>query len=130
MVGPDADGDRRRTRPRAVNWIERVDDLSWWPVDGDDGWDGADELAPAVRSLLDEAGRTYAPFMLANAVALDAGADEVVCEIDGGEFRQAPFKYQGKCLRWLREEYAALDDTNRTRVDELLDGTGCEQLLS
>ena len=116
--------------PRAINWIERVDDLSWWPVEGDGGWHEADALAPTVRSLLIEAGRAYAPFMVANAAALDAGAEEVVCEIDGREFRQAPFKYQGKCLRWLREQYAELDDTNRTRVDELLAGTGCQQLLS
>jgi len=23
--------------PRVVNWVERTDDLSWWPVDGDTG---------------------------------------------------------------------------------------------
>jgi hypothetical protein len=35
------------------------------------------------------------------------GADEVVCEVDSQECRQAPFKYQGKCLQWLREQLVA-----------------------
>ncbi len=114
--------------PRAVNWIERVDDLSWWPVDGDEGWHSSP--APTVMALLAEAGRTYAPFMLANADALATGADEMVCEIDGLEYRQAPFKYQGKCLTWLREAYGALADADRAHVDALLDGTGCSPLVT
>ncbi len=115
--------------PRAVNWIERVDDLAWWPVDGDAGWSPVDELDHTVRDLLVEAGRTYAPFMVANADALDSGADEVVCEIDGTEYRQGPFKYQGKCLQWLRDGYHALSDSDRSRVDTVLAGTGCEALF-
>ena len=114
--------------PRAVNWIERVDDLSWWDVDGDEGWSTFDDLPGTTRLLLDEIGRTYAPFMLANAAALAAGADEVVCEIDGHAYRQAPFGYQGKCLQWLRSAYGELSPADRERVDGLLDGTGCETL--
>lgn len=116
--------------PRVVNWIQRVDDLGWWEVDGDDGWNRAAELSDTVHGLLREAGETYAPFMVANAAALDAGDEEVVCEIRGSEYRQAPFKYQGKCLTWLREAHAALDGTARTTVDETLAGTGCEQLFA
>jgi glutathione S-transferase len=116
--------------PRAVNWIERVDDLAWWPVDGDTGWSALDKLEETVRDLLVEAGRTYAPFMLANDEALLAGADAVVCEIDGDEYRQGPFKYQGKCLQWLREAYADLDANDRTRVDTVLAGTDCEALFA
>jgi glutathione S-transferase len=116
--------------PRAVNWIERVDDLSWWPTEADAGWSVVDQLGPGVHRLLAEIGRTYAPFMVANAAALAAGADEVVCEIDGQEYRQGPFNYQGKCLGWVRDAYAALDDTSRATVDSLLAGTGCEPLLA
>ncbi len=116
--------------PRVVTWIERVDDLAWWPVDGDAGWSLLDELEETVRDLLIEAGRTYAPFMLANDDALRSGADEVVCQIGGAEYRQGPFKYQGKCLEWLREAYADLDANDRTRVDTVLAGTGCEALFA
>ena len=48
------------------------------------------------------------------------GDDEVVCEIDGREYRQAPFGYQGKCLMWMREASAALADADRVRVDAML----------
>ena len=68
--------------------------------------------------------------MIANAQALQSGADEVVCEIDGIEYRQAPFGYQGKCLKWLREEQAALSGGDREHVDSMLAGTGCEDLFA
>ena len=87
-------------------------------------------LPAATRKLLDEIGSTYAPFMVANAQALMSGADEVVCEINGQTYRQGPFAYQGKCLKWLRDGYAALTDTDRSRVDAVLAGTGCEVLFA
>ena len=116
--------------PRAINWIQRMDDLGWWPVAGDDGWSDVDGLSHPVQQLVREAGSTYAPFMLANAEAIAAGADEVVCEILGTEYRQAPFKYQAKCLTWLREAYEALDARSRSVVDGLLVGTGCDLLVA
>ncbi len=115
--------------PRAVNWLERVDDLAWWPVEGDAGWSTLEGLDGTIRDLLSEAGRTYAPFMVANHEALLSGADEVVCEINGAEYRQGPFKYQGKCLQWLREAYAVLDTDDRSRVDTALANTGCAVLF-
>ncbi|NNE72216.1 MAG: glutathione S-transferase family protein [Acidimicrobiales bacterium] len=116
--------------PRAVNWIERIDDLSWWNVDGDNGWFDVDQLDDTVLELLTEAGRTYAPFMLANAAALKSEADAMSCQIDGAEYRQGPFKYQGKCLTWVREQYSHLDHSARTRANAVLTGTGCEALLT
>jgi len=115
--------------PKVIRWVERADDLSWLPVEGDDGWASIDNLDPAIGDLLAECGRTYAPFLVANGLALTSGADEVVCEVDGREYRQAPFGYQGKCLHWLRDAYTELSNTDRARVDAMLDGTGCEQLF-
>ena len=116
--------------PKTINWTDRMDDLSWLPVAADDGWVTIEELPTATRSLLEEIGRTYAPFMVANAQALMSGADEVVCDIDGETYRQGPFAYQGKCLKWIRDEYAALSDNDRERVDTALANTGCEILLA
>jgi glutathione S-transferase len=116
--------------PKVIHWVDRMDDLSWLPVDGDAGWSPLDSLPSATTRLLHEIGQTYAPFMVANAEALMSGADEVVCAIEGGTYRQAPFKYQGKCLQWLREGYAALSDDDRSRVDAVLAGTGCEVLIA
>jgi hypothetical protein len=42
---------------------------------------------------------------------------------------QQSFAYQGKCLRWLREDRAALSSDDRSAVDRLLEGTGCEALF-
>ena len=116
--------------PRAIMWIQWLDDLSWWRIDDEnEGWHAAEALPQTTRALFAEAGRTYAPFMVANHAALTAGADEVVCELEGAPYRQAPFKYQGKCLDWIRAEYAALTDADRSRVDTFLAGTGCEVLV-
>ncbi|MXW60162.1 MAG: glutathione S-transferase [Acidimicrobiaceae bacterium] len=118
--------------PKVINWVDRVDDLSWLPVAGgaDDGWLALEDTGTVVQEMLLEAGRTYTPFMLANAAALESAADEVVCEIDGREYRQGPFKYQRKCLGWLRDDYAALSGDDRGRVDAFLEGTGCEALFA
>ncbi len=117
--------------PKVINWVDRVDDLSWLSVPDSEngGWLPSDDLGPCIE-LLHEAGRTYAPFMLANAAALSSGADEVVCAIDGLQYRQAPFKYQGKCLNWIRADYNALTAPHRARVDKILAGTGCETLFT
>jgi glutathione S-transferase len=116
--------------PKVINWVDRMDDLGWLPVEGDGGWAELDALPAGTKRLLSEIGRTYAPFMIANAQALMSGADEVICEIDGANYRQGPFKYQGKCLQWLRQTYDALTPDDRSRVDAALLGTGCEVLFA
>lgn len=115
---------------RVVSWVDRMDDLSWLPVAGDDGWCQLEAMPRATADLLAEIGRTYAPFMVANAKALASGADEMVCEIDGQTYRQGPFGYQAKCLGWIRQDYQALSETDRGRVDAVLAGTGCEILVA
>lgn len=119
-----------RRAPKVITWVDRLDDSSWLPVEGDHGWIDVDDLPEGTRRLLAEAGRSYAPFMVANAQALLGGGDEVVCEIDGRTYRQGPFKYQGKCLEWLRADYAALPSDARSRVDAVLAGTGCEVMFA
>jgi hypothetical protein len=83
-----------------------------------------------LRALLAEAGRVYAPFLLANAQALARGAERVECSIDGRPWVQKPFPYQGKCLQRLLEQHAALARRERAAIDELLAGTGCEALFA
>ena len=117
------------TAPRVIAWVNRVDDLSWLAV-GSDGWNDRAAAGDALRPLLAEIGRVYAPFLLANAAALAARAEQVECRIDGAPWVQAPFPYQGKCLRWLREQYAALGTGDRVFVDGVLAGTGCDALFA
>jgi hypothetical protein len=97
-------------------------------VSGDD-WLARSTAADALRPLLAEIGRTYAPFMVANATALERGTDTMAFELDGVRYWQRPFPYQGKCLRWLRDSHAALVDEDRRWIDGVLAGTGCERLF-
>lgn len=114
---------------RVYAWTETLEDLSGLaPIDED--WRSPQRIPETLRGLLEEVGRTYVPFLLANAKALATGAEQVETEIDGQPWVQKPFRYQGKCLLWLREGYAALDANAREQVDAVLDGTGCERLFT
>jgi glutathione S-transferase len=114
--------------PRVVAWVDVVEDLSGLePRDAD--WCPRDALPGTLRALLAEIGRTYAPFLLANAAAVASRAERVTCEIDGRHWEQQPFPYQAKCLTWLREARDALAPADRAAADEFLAGTGCETLF-
>ena len=117
------------TAPRVVAWVDCVEDLSGLePSDAD--WTSRGTVPDTLRALLAEVGRVYVPFLLANAAALARGAERVECTVDGRPWAQRPFPYQGKCLQWLREEYAALAQDDQRAVDALLDGTGCNRLFA
>lgn len=112
--------------PRVWAWTALTEDLSGIePTEAD--W--LTEPPPTLRRLLEEAGRLYAPLLLANARALAAGQAEVQARVDGQPWVQQAFAYQGKCLAWLRRDYDALDAAARQRVDSWLAGTGCEDLV-
>lgn len=113
---------------RVAAWVLLMEDLSGEAPEEAD-WFDAGALPATLTAILAEAGRTYAPLLLANAAAVKAAASEVRTEIDGQPWMMQPFPYQAKCLAWLREEYAALNDQDRARVDKALAGSGCEALF-
>jgi len=47
----------------------------------------------------------------------------------GKEYTQGTFRYQVKCLKWLREEYAGLAGEAKDRVDAALKESGCWEPL-
>jgi hypothetical protein len=114
--------------PRVLAWVEVMEDLSGLEP-GEEDWMTRDRVPDTLSALLAEAGRVYAPFLLANAAALEKGADTVECNIAGKPWVQQPFPYQGKCLEWLREQRASLSADDRAAVDSLLAGSGCEALF-
>lgn len=118
------------TAPRVIAWVNRVDDIGWLDDPTAAGWRPRAAVVTELAPLLTEIGRVYAPFLLANADALARRADRVECTIDGTPWTQSPFPYQGKCLRWLREHYAALAADDRAAVDAALTGTGCDALFA
>jgi glutathione S-transferase len=114
--------------PRTVAWVDRMEDqCGLEPQDSD--WARLEEIPDSLRGLLCEIGRVYAPALLANANAVDAGEKTWEANIDGARWTQQSFPYQAKCLRWIGEQYRALSTTDRARVDAALAGTGCEKLL-
>ncbi len=115
--------------PRVHAWVSKMEDLSGLEVTDDQFLD-ADAIPATMTALLEEIGRTYVPVMLANAAALDQGLDKVETEVEGATWVQEPFPYQGKTLQWLRIEYARLSEDDRSRVDGILAGTGCEALVA
>lgn len=113
--------------PRVVSWVSHMDDLG--AIEADDrGWLSREALPATLRAFFVEIGRVYAPFLLANARALASHAAQVEAEIDGGQWIQQPFPYQGKCLKWLRETRSALSGADRGFVDDYLAGSGCDRL--
>lgn len=125
---PTPSGIALETAPRVVAWVHLVEDLSGLePADTD--WTARDALPETLRPLLCEVGRVYVPFLLANAAALDRGAERVETTIDGRTWVQRPFPYQRKCLGWLREHRKSLAPEDRRAADRLLEGTGCEALF-
>ncbi|WP_296595111.1 glutathione S-transferase N-terminal domain-containing protein [Phenylobacterium sp.] len=115
--------------PRVAAWTLLMEDLTGEePTEAD--WFDAAALPATLTAILAEAGRTYAPLLLANARAVRDGAAEVQTHIDGQPWVMQPFPYQAKCLGWLREEYAALAPEDRTRADAALAGTGCEAMFT
>ena len=114
--------------PRVFAWTQATEDLSGLePGEGD--WFDATALPATLTAILAEVGRVYAPLLLANARAVQGGAEQVEAEIDGQPWVQQPFPYQAKCLMWLREEHAALDAPARAAVGAALAGTGCDLLF-
>jgi glutathione S-transferase len=115
--------------PRVVAWIDLVEDLSGLEPRAAE-WIEREAAAVLLRPLLTEIGRVYVPFLLANAAALERGAAEVACTIDGQPWAQRPFPYQRKCLHALRNAVGALTPGDRRDVESLLEGTGCEALTA
>ena len=117
-----------REAPRVFAWTDLVDDLSGTPA-AEDAWLSRAQARDHLGPLLGEIGRVYAPFLLANAEALESGAEQVEATIDGKPWAQPPFPYQGKCLQGIRAGFAALSNGDRKAVAGILAGTGCEPLL-
>lgn len=117
------------TAPRLRAWLDRMEDLTGLDPQPDD-WLATDTLRTALKPLLDEIGRVYAPFLLANAQAVQAGNAQFESVIDGRPWIQPTFPYQAKCLMALRSGYATLDASAKAMVSDALTGTGCEALFA
>ncbi|QJB69515.1 glutathione S-transferase [Parasphingorhabdus halotolerans] len=125
-VDPTAQEMMRADYPYAFRWLLHIDDMSG--VKGE--WDVPDApFKPVIGILLEQVGSVYAPFLLANAAAMEAGEDTFSIEVMGKPYSQGTFKYQLKCLADLRSRFAALDGDARAKVDPLLAENNCLAFL-
>ncbi|MFT7685272.1 MAG: glutathione S-transferase [Candidatus Azotimanducaceae bacterium] len=115
--------------PRVYAWTDVVDDLSGNPAAADGFMDRAN-LREVLGDLLSEVGRTYVPALLANAQAMMKGEDQMETTIDGRQWVQPTFPYQGKCLQWIRAMFNELSESDQAFVQTLMSGTGCEPLVA
>ena len=129
IIEPTSAAIMTKVSRRVRGWLDRMEDLSGLaPEDGH--WASRTTAAERLKPLLTEIGRVYAPFLLANAKAVMAGAESFETEIDGRAWKQPTFPYQAKCLKWIRDEFAALSPADRADVRSMFAGTGCDALIA
>ncbi|MEO0437199.1 MAG: glutathione S-transferase family protein [Pseudomonadota bacterium] len=115
--------------PRVVAWVQLVEDLcGLQPLA--EGWLDRESVAEQLMPLLEEIGRVYVPALLTNAEAHEAAEKTWSTQIDGATWEQKTFPYQAKCLRWIREQFAALGDADRVWVRDIMISAGAAALLT
>jgi hypothetical protein len=86
-------------------------------------------LSAPLKEFLALVGTVYLPFLHANAKAISGGSSYFSFSAYGHRYNQQTFKYQAKCLAWLKQEFAALPPDARERVTPALRETGCLPFL-
>jgi hypothetical protein len=109
--------------PYTYRWISHIDDLS-----GHEG-EWSKEPSKCALELARIAGDIYAPFLAANANAVENDEPEFSFKAMGHAYSQGTFKYQVKCLSDLRTRYAALSKADRTRANSWI-GKNWSDLLN
>lgn len=132
LVEPTSMALTLRLSPRAVAWVGWMEDLSGWGTESEpkaDDWVSAQALPPSLIGLLAELSLGYVPLMIANAKALSQQSKQVEVQLKEGLWTQATVPYQGKCLRWLREQFSSLNSDEQLQCGEVLKTTGCFSLI-
>ena len=93
-------------------------------------WPSREEAAAALHPFFVEVGRVYAPFLIANARALDEWRERSAMRDRRPAVGAAAVPYQGKCLKWMREARGALSPADRDFVDVALESTGVDAIFS
>ena len=116
-----------KASPRLRAWLDRVEDLSGHIGSG---WIKRNLVVNHVGELLNEIGRTYAPFLIANARAFADGKTELEATIDDQRWIQPVFPYQVKCMQALQLERQKMTKNGQEALNQVLAGTGCEVLFN
>ena len=115
--------------PRVVAWVEIMDDLSGLDAENLQ-WSSLEDASKNLQNILKLIGTLYVPLLLENAKAVADESEEWEVAVEGSLWKQKTFRYQAKCLQWIRDEFNALNDNDKQRVMSALSETGCEDVLS
>ena len=113
---------------RVIAWHDLMNDLSGLDVHKN-SLNILEDCPDSLKQILNQVGKFYVPVLLANAKAIEDGKDSLRAEVDGSVWKQKSFPYQAKCLIWIKDEFNSLNDNDKKRVLDFLDGTGCENLF-
>ena len=114
--------------PRVVAWVEIMDDLSGLDTKSLH-WASFEDASKNLKNILKLIGTLYIPLLLENAKAVANESAEWEVAVEGAAWKQKTFRYQAKCLQWIRDEFSVLNDSDKKRVLSVLSGTGCENIL-
>ena len=143
-----------KNSPRTVSWVNIMSDLSglhdsggigeFFGVkgnksdnktklnyfdDNDYGWIDIDNIPDSLIQIFNEVGKVYIPCLIANAKAYENGDEVWETTIDGSIWKQKTFPYQVKCLNWIKDEFNKLSANDKKTTLDLIDGSGCEDIL-
>lgn len=122
-VDPTGGGIIRARGPHVLDWCFRMIEPR-----NDGAFESWPSLAPTLAPLLAYAGRTFLPWSVANAEALQAGRESFTVDLAGRSYTQGPQKYHAKSLAALREKYRGLTDT--AALDPILEAADCRRHLA
>lgn len=115
--------------PRVIAWQDLMEDLSGLEPSESD-WVNFEGAKQNLSSLFQEVGKVYLPALLANSLAVAQEEKTWTAEIDGAKWEQRSFPYQAKCLKWINDEFQALNESDQKQIKEFLTKTGCGELIA
>ena len=114
-VDPTPSEIMRRDAVRTYQWQLDLDDASG--IEGE--WrDPQAPLGPGVVALLQLAGDTYLPFLVANAAAIAAGTKTYDLKLHGKSYPNPTRSYKRRCLLWLKAALAEVQGEPRARLED------------
>ena len=125
---PTSSAIAHKISPRAISWIDQMEDLSGLDVNEED-WITFDQAETNLSNIFEEIGKVYIPALLANLNAINQKEKTWTALIDGAEWNQKSFPYQAKCLQWINNEFEVLSNDDQKDILNFLRNSGCSDLI-
>jgi glutathione S-transferase len=112
----------RQRAPRVWAWVARL----WNCVPGDMTGNWHTGIPDDWGSMLDGIGRTYMPYLSANAEAVRQGQKRFDTTVDGVQYKGARVSpYRVWCMNQLRAHFDGMDSASQSQVKDILERHNC-----